>query len=102
MNKPPGAPRTVDPLAAIVRRMSTLGGEEPLLARLDFDVTVRSALAVVETKRTYRNERDESVEALLTIPVPVHAAFFGLTARTGDRVLTAQAQAKSDARRETS
>ena len=93
-------PRRVDPIAAFVQGHTGGRAESTPLARLDIDVTVDGALALVETKRTYCNNSPSPVEALLTFPVPVRAAFFGLTAKIGDRVLEAQAQSKDKARYE--
>ena len=90
----------VDPIEAFVQRHAGSRSKSTLLVRLDIDVTVDGALALVETKRTYCNESKSPVEALLTFPVPVHATFFGLTAKIGDRVLEAQAHAKKEARYE--
>ena len=55
-------------------------------------------LAVVETKRTFRNDEATTIEALLSLPVPVHAAFFGLTAKINGRILKGIAQAREEAR----
>lgn len=92
--------RRVDPIEAFVQRHAGSRSKSTPLVRLDIDVTVDGALALVETKRTYCNESKSPIEALLTFPVPVHAAFFGLTAKIGDRVLEAEAYAKEEARYE--
>ena len=55
-------------------------------------------LAVVEMARTYTNQEKQAIEALLSFPVPVQAAFFGLTARVGDRVLHGKVMPQESAR----
>ena len=92
------APLSVDPIAAFVRGERPAACEEAQPVRLDVDVTVRSALASVGISRTYRNERDEAAEVFLTIPVPVRAAFFSLTAVIGDCRLRAHALPSDAAR----
>lgn len=92
------APALVDPIAAFVARRTQREERPELLVALEIDVTVRGGLALVEVKRTYRNSEDKPIEALLTLPVPVQAAFFGLTAKVGDRNLTGIAQKREKAR----
>ena len=99
MSLTPFEQATVDPIAALVRETRLERNAEPvLLEKLQIDVTLDGGLVLVETKRTYRNDGEKPIEALLTVPVPVHAAFFGLTAKIGDRRLEAQAQASEEAR----
>lgn len=88
----------VDPIAAFVARRTKSKERPELLVALAIDVTVRGGLALVEVKRTYHNSEDKPIEALLTLPVPVQAAFFGLTAKVGDRHLTGIAQKREKAR----
>jgi len=52
----------------------------------------------VVTKRVFRNDETESIEATITFPVPVHAVLFGLEARIGGRLVTARAQRRTQAR----
>ena len=92
------APALVDPIAAFVARRTQREERPELLVALEIDVTVRGGLALVEVKRTYRNSEAKPIEALLTLPVPVQAAFFGLTAKVGDRHLTGIAQKREKAR----
>lgn len=94
------APTLVDPIAAFVARRTKRKERPELLVAMAIDVTLRGGLALVETKRTYHNSESKPIEALLTFPVPVQAAFFGLTAKVGDRHLTGIAQ-KREAARET-
>src|SRR5206468_11357653 len=63
-----------------------------------FDVAIAGGLAEVATRRTFRNDEGESIEATLTFPVPVHATLFALEARIAGRLLTARAEARKQAR----
>lgn len=92
------APTLVDPIAAFVARRTKRKERPELLVAVAIDVTVQGGLALVETKRTYHNSESKPIEALLTFPVPVQAAFFGLTAQVGDRHLTGIAQKREEAR----
>ena len=65
-----------------------------MLVAMDIGIT----LTVVETKRTFRNDEQAAIEALLSLPVPVHAAFFGLKAKIDGRILKGIAQAREEAR----
>ena len=88
----------IDPIAALVASREAGKGQPVPLAAVAVSVTIQGGLALVETKRTFRNEEESPIEALLTIPVPVQATFFGLTARIGERVLHGVAQGRSQAR----
>jgi len=88
-----------DPLAAWVAGAAIAATKRriPLIATR-IDVNVAGGLAEVATHRTFRNDEGESIEATLTFPVPVHATLFALEARIAGRLLTAQAQARKQAR----
>lgn len=89
----------IDPIAALVNRTREDAGARPaMLVAMDIGVTISGGLAVVETKRTFRNDEATAIEALLSLPVPVQAAFFGLTANIDGRVLKGIAQARKEAR----
>ena len=88
----------IDPIAALVARREEGKGQPVPLTAVGVSVTIQGGLALVETKRTFRNQEERPIEALLTIPVPVQATFFGLTARIGERVLHGVAQGRSQAR----
>ena len=91
--------RLIDPIAALVERRREDSGANPaLLHALDIEVTIRGGLALVETTRTYVNQEERAVEALLSIPVPVHAAFFGLTAKIDGKLYEATAAPREEAR----
>ena len=93
------APKMIDPIAALVNRARDDAGAHPAsLVAMDIGITLSGGLAVVETKRTFRNDEAGAIEALLSLPVPVHAAFFGLKAKIDDRILSGIAQAREEAR----
>ena len=93
------APKMIDPIAALVNKAREDAGAHPVaLVAMDIGITLTGGLAVVETKRTFRNDETAAIEALLSLPVPVHAAFFGLKAKIDDRVLKGIAQAREEAR----
>ncbi len=88
-----------DPLARFREgAVQTHNGRPIPLRSTHFDVHIRGGLAVVRTERVFRNDEVESIEATLTFPVPVHAVLTGLSARIGDRTLTAQARRRDAAR----
>lgn len=90
---------TIDPLAALLvgAMGKTRGHALPLIATA-FDVTLEAGLAVVETRRTFRNDEAGSIEATITFPLPVHATLYALEAHVDGRVLTARAQRRKQAR----
>ncbi len=89
----------IDPIAALVAHAREDAGARPAtLVAMHIDVTLTGGLAITETTRTFRNDEAEPIEALLSLPVPVHAAFFGLTAKIDDRLLIGIAQARHEAR----
>lgn len=90
---------TIDPLAALLvgAMAKTRGHAIPLIATA-FDVTIESGLAMVETRRVFRNDEASSIEATITFPLPVHATLYALEARLDGRVLTARAQRRTQAR----
>ncbi len=90
---------SLDPLAAFMAGATATGTPRPIpLVATSFDVRIDAGLATVSMQRTFRNEEEESIEATITFPVPVHGVLFDLEARIGDRVLKAQAQGRNDAR----
>jgi hypothetical protein len=99
--QPPAAPspHTIDPLAALlVGAMGRTRGHALPLVATAFDVTLESGLAVVETRRVFRNDEAGSIEATITFPLPVHATLYALEARIDGRVLSARAQRRKQAR----
>src|SRR5882762_2941460 len=94
------APQTmIDPLGAWIAGAAIAATKRPIpLIATRFDVAIDGGLAVVATRRTFRNDEAAAIEATLTFPVPVHATLFALEARIAGRKLTARAQAKVRAR----
>ncbi len=92
-------PRTIDPLGAFIAGAFTVEARRPIpLVSTRFDVEIDGGLATVVTKRVFRNDEAESIEATITFPVPVHAVLFGLEARIDGRVVKARAQRRTLAR----
>ncbi len=88
-----------DPIEAFVARQHSTEEAWPVpLIGLELSVTIHGGLAVVEATRTYTNRESRPIEALLTLPVPVHAAFFGLTAKIGGVLHRGKAHSKRSAR----
>lgn len=88
-----------DPLAAFMDGAVVAGTRTPVpLIATDFDVKIVGGLAVVTTRRLFRNVEPDSIEATVTFPVPVSAALFALNASVDGRCLTARATCRSEAR----
>jgi hypothetical protein len=84
---------TTDPLRAFLAGGRICGSERPLpLVATEFDVSLAGGLAVVATRRLFRNAEPQSIEATITFPLPVQAVLFGLEARIDGRLLRAQAR----------
>jgi hypothetical protein len=97
---PTTAPQTtIDPLHSFMAGAVVAATRRPIpLVATSFDVQIDGGLAVVATRRVFRNREEESIEATITFPVPVHAALFALQARIDGRLLEARAQRRSEAR----
>jgi Vault protein inter-alpha-trypsin domain/von Willebrand factor type A domain len=92
-------PRTIDPLGAFIAGAFTVEARRPIpLVSTRFDVEIDGGLATVVTKRVFRNNEAESIEATITFPVPVHAVLFAMEARIDGRVVKARAQRRTLAR----
>jgi hypothetical protein len=90
---------TTDPLRAFIAGAFVAHTPHPIpLVATSFDVILDAGVAIVTMVRRFRNAEATSIEATITFPVPVHAALFHLTARIGDRILTARARGRSVAR----
>ncbi len=93
--------KMIDPLAAFMSGHIQGQDRWPMpLAETSFDVTIEAGLAVVETKRLFRNVEKHAIEAALTFPVPIHATFFHLEAEIEGRKLIACAKGKTEARKD--
>jgi hypothetical protein len=92
-------PATIDPLSAFIAGASSSRGQPIPLVSTRFDVDIDGGLATVVTKRVFRNDETESIEATVTFPVPVHAVLFDLEARIDGRVVKARASRRTQARK---
>jgi Vault protein inter-alpha-trypsin domain len=95
---PTAVPATINPLKAFIDAASSTRGRPVPLVATRFDVDIDGGLTTVMTKRVFRNDEAESIEATITFPVPVHAALFDLEARVDGRVVKARAQRRTEAR----
>jgi len=90
---------TVDPFKTLIDRHVERRASRPVpLVNTDFDIQIEAGLAIVTTTRLFRNAEEESIEATMTFPVPVHATLFDLKARIGGYTLVARASRKTAAR----
>ena len=87
-----------DPIARLIYAGSQPRESYAPMVKMDFRVTIRGGLARVAVTRTYVNKLEEPIEAILSIPVPVQAAFFDLSAVINDKRYEAQAQFRNQAR----
>ncbi|MDE2955605.1 MAG: VIT domain-containing protein [Bacteroidota bacterium] len=87
-----------DPITRLIYAGSRTDESYAPMVKMDFRVTIRSGLAMVAMTRTYVNKLDEPIEAIMSIPVPVQAAFFNLSAVIGGKRYEAQAKSKRQAR----
>jgi len=77
-----------------------MAGTRPVpLISTAYDIDIRGGLADVAAVRTFRNNEEESIEATLTFPLPVHAVLYSLEASIAGRTLKAVARAKATASR---
>jgi hypothetical protein len=88
-----------DPLGQFRHLAKVRGTEQPIpLTATRFSVRILGTLALVTAERRFRNAEQQSIEATMAFPVPVHAALVGLSAQIGGRRLVAQTQRKAQAR----
>ena len=76
---------SVDPLSAFMNARTGSGRAIPLIAT-HYDVETDGGLATVSARRTFRNTEAQSIEAVMTFPVPVSGVLFALEARIDDRL----------------
>src|SRR5215831_6316986 len=89
-----------DPVSQAIASSSRMAGTRPApLVSTAYDIDIRGGLAEVAAVRTFRNNEEESIEATLTFPLPVHAVLYSLEACIAGRTLKAVARAKATARR---
>lgn len=96
---PKTAIKTTDPLSQFADGCVAGRDRRPVpLTATAIDVAIRGGLAVVTTRRTFRNAEDATIEATITIPVPIDAVLVGLKATIGDRAALGTAQPRAKAR----
>ena len=89
-----------DPVSQAIASSALMAGTRPVpLISTAYDIDIRGGLADVAAVRTFRNNEEESIEATLTFPLPVHAVLYSLEACIAGRTLKAVARAKATARR---
>lgn len=89
----------IDPLGVFMADWLEERDAQPLpLISTAIDVEIASGLAVVETRRLFRNDEAAPIEAVMTFPVPVHAVLFALEARIDGRTVKGHAQRRQQAR----
>ena len=94
-------PASVNPIRSLLDRASTAkGGHALILVDTSFDVRIEAGLALVATRRLFRNPEAHGIEATITFPLPVHAVLYGLEARIEGRRLVARSQGRSAARKD--
>lgn len=86
-----------DPLASFMAGARDGRRAIPLKATA-VEIIVRGGVVVVSTRRVFRNDEDQLIEAVLTFPISVAATLFALEARIGERLLVAKAERRGDAR----
>lgn len=91
------APTRLNPIEQIVATYH--GGEQQAmpLRSIDIRVEIVSALVAAETVRTYRNDSERPIEAVMSFPVPVGAVFHDLEVRLDNQTYKGQALAKEKA-----
>ena len=86
-----------DPLSVFLTGTCGGAGRPAPLISTSHRIELSPPLAVVRTVRTFRNDEDHPIEAILTFPSPIHATVFSLKVRTGDRELSALARPRTAA-----
>src|SRR5436853_5824298 len=93
------SPSMTDPLHRFTEGAFVADSRLPIpLVSTSFDVSIHGGLAIVSTRRVFKNTEKQSIEATITFPVPVHATLFALEARIAGRLIKAAAQRKVKAR----
>ena len=88
-----------DPLSRFRDGVVRKGSGLPIpLTATRFHVTLQGHVAAVETWRTFRNGESESIEATLTMPMPVRAVLYDLEATVAGRTLKGICQPREAAR----
>lgn len=88
---------TKNPLETFISKRTHSKHPVPL-KKTNYDIEVKSGLAVVRSTRVFKNVEERPIEATMTFPVPFDAAVFGIQAMVDGRILTGKAQAAVKAR----
>ena len=93
------SPSITDPLSSFQAGAVVTGTETvmPLLAT-EIAVVIEGGLAEVTTRRVFSNPCSSSIEASITLPVPVDAVVLGLRAELDGRTLVGVARMRAAAR----
>jgi hypothetical protein len=92
-------PSRQDPLSAYAHAAVITGTLRPVpLIATKFQIRIAGGLAVVTTERTFRNVEQDSIEATLTLPAPIHATLLSLKAIVDGRTVTSKAMRRKAAR----
>lgn len=75
------------------------GAESLPLKHTDVHAEITGIVAEVEVRQTYRNTRDEAIEAVYTFPLPENSAVRDMEIVIGDRTIRAEIQRRDEARR---
>ena len=88
------APTRLNPIEQVVATYH--GGKQQTmpLRSIDIRVEIVSALVAAETVRTYQNDSERPIEAVLSFPVPVGAVFHDLEVHLDNQTYKGQALAK--------
>jgi len=63
------------------------------------EISICRGFATIITSRTFRNDEDSAIEAILTFPAPFDAVLTGMKAKIDERELTSIAKGRHDARK---
>lgn len=95
----PAAGSAIDPLAVFAQEHTRRHGPYPMpLISTEYDIRIDGGFAIVETRRVFRNDEAQSIEATLTFPLPVQAVLFSLEAEHDGRKLKARVRKRAEAR----
>ncbi len=75
------------------------GAQELPLKHTDVRATITGLIAEVEVEQTYRNDRDEPIEAIYTFPLPENSGVRDMEIVIGDRTIKAEVKKRAEARR---
>ena len=75
------------------------GAEALPLKHTDVHAEITGIVAEVEVRQTYRNTKDEAIEAIYTFPLPENSAVRDMEIVIGDRTIRAEIQRRDEARR---